>query len=152
MCQIVGGDDRTVKAGAKLEDWTRPLKPQLSTVKLLWQQVLPGASALRKTARMVKLAATQHRNNRELIELRCDRGSMIARKLGLGIPVSIAVRHLDEHWDGSGYPGGLEGDAIPLISRLMGIAQHLDAFCMAMARSVPCRRFQHGPAAGSIRN
>jgi putative nucleotidyltransferase with HDIG domain len=132
MCQIVGGDDRVVKAGAKLEDWTRPLRPQLSAVKLLWKQVLPGASALRKTARIAQIAASQHRNNRELIELRCDRGAMIVRKLGLGLEVAVGVRHLDEHWDGGGYPSGLSGTRIPLISRLMGIAQHLDAFCMAL--------------------
>jgi putative nucleotidyltransferase with HDIG domain len=131
MCQIVGGDDRVVKAGAKLEDWTRPLRPHLSTVKLLWNQVLPGASPLKKTARIAKIAATQHRNNRELIELRCDRGAMIARKLGLGLAVAVGVRHLDEHWDGGGYPSGLRRSEIPMISRLMGIAQHLDAFCMA---------------------
>jgi putative nucleotidyltransferase with HDIG domain len=130
MCQIVGGDDRVVKAGAKLEDWTRPLRPQFSTVKLLWQQVLPGASLLDKSARIVKIAATQHKNNRELIELRCDRGAMIVRKLGLGDEVAVGVRHLDEHWDGGGYPSGLKGPDIPIISRLMAVAQHLDAFCM----------------------
>ena len=130
MCQIVGGDDRRVKAGAKLADWTRPLRPQLSTVKMLWQQVLPGASPLKKSARLVKIAATQHRNNRELIELRCDRGAWIVRKLGLGNTVAGGVRHLDEHWDGGGYPDGLAGSDIPLISRLMAVAQHLDVFCM----------------------
>jgi len=134
MCQIVGGDDRIVKAGVKLDDWTRPLTPKPSTVKLLWQQVLPGASPLKKAARLAKMAATQHRNNRDLIALRCDRGAMIVRKLGLGIPIAIAVRHLDEHWDGGGYPSGLKGSAIPILSRLMCVAQHLDAFCM-----------QHGP-------
>lgn len=143
MCQIVGGDDRIVKAGAKLEDWTRPLTPNLSTVKMLWQQVLPGASALRKTARLAKLAATQHSNNRDLIELRCDRGAMIVRKLGLGIPVAIAVRHLDEHWDGGGYPSGLRGKAIPVLSRLMGITQHLDAFCMAQGPQVAIDTLVH---------
>jgi HD-GYP domain-containing protein (c-di-GMP phosphodiesterase class II) len=130
MCQIVGGDDRVVKAGAKLADWTRPFRPKLSTVKLLWEQVLPGAPLLRKGARIVKIAADQHKNNRELIELRCDRGAMIVQKLGLGIEAAVGVRHLDEHWDGGGYPGGLKGENIPIISRLMAIAQHLDAFCM----------------------
>jgi len=130
MCQIVGGDDRIVKAAAKLEDWTRPHSYQLSTVKLLWEQVLPGASILEKAARLLKMGVTQHANNRELIELRCDRGAQIDRKLGLGNRVAIGVRHLDEHWDGSGYPGGLKGEEIPIISRLMCIAQHLDAFCM----------------------
>jgi HD-GYP domain-containing protein (c-di-GMP phosphodiesterase class II) len=130
MCQIVGGDDRAVKAGAKLEDWTRPLRPQLSTLKLLWEQVLPGGSLLDKGARIMKLGMTQHKNNKELIELRCDRGAMIVRKLGLGDEIAIGVRHLDEHWDGGGYPMGRKGEDIPIISRIMGVAQHLDAFCM----------------------
>jgi putative nucleotidyltransferase with HDIG domain len=131
MCQIIGGDDRIVKAGVRLEDWTRPLIPKLSKAKLLWQQVLPGASVLKKTARIAKIAATQHSNNRDLIGLRCDRGAMIVRKLGLGIPVAIAVRHLDEHWDGGGYPSGFKGAEIPILSRIVGVAQHLDAFCMS---------------------
>ena len=105
-------------------------KPAPSTLKMLWKQVLPGASVLEKSARLIKIAATQHENNRELIELRCDRGASIVRKLGLRIETSIGVRHLDEHWDGGGYPQGLKGDAIPIISRLMAVAQHLDAFCM----------------------
>ena len=130
MCQIVGGDDRAVKAGAKLADWTRPLKPQLSTVKLLWKQVLPKASFLKRGARILHIATHQLNTSRELIELRCDRGAQIVRKLGLGDEVAFAVRHLDEHWDGCGYPMGLKGREIPLISSLMGVAQHLDAFCM----------------------
>lgn len=134
MCQIVGGDDRVVKSGAKLADWTRPLRPEFATVKLLWEQVLPGASIFKKGARIAKIAANQHKNNRELIELRCDRGAMIAHKLGLGTETAVGVRHLDEHWDGGGYPAGLKSSNIPVISRLMGIAQHLDAFCMDQGR------------------
>src|SRR6202453_1812684 len=34
LCQIVGGDDRAMKAGVKFEDWTRPHKPSLSTFRL----------------------------------------------------------------------------------------------------------------------
>ena len=131
MCQIVGGNDRMVKAGAKLADWTRPMRPNLSTLKLLWKEVLPDASMVERSARIVKLAATQHKNNQELIELRCDRGAQIVYKLGLGHEIAFAVRHLDEHWDGGGYPKGLQGEDIPTISRLMGVAQHLDAFCMS---------------------
>jgi HD-GYP domain-containing protein (c-di-GMP phosphodiesterase class II) len=136
MCQIVGGDDRAVKAGAKLVDWTRTSRPDPAMVKMLWQQVLPGASPLKKVGRMMKMAATQNGNNRDLIEMRCDRGAVIIRKLGLGQRVALGVRHLDEHWNGAGYPSGLKGNDIPLISRLMGVAQHLDAFCMAQGPQV----------------
>jgi putative two-component system response regulator len=38
----------------------------------------------------------------------------------------IAFSH-HEHWDGSGYPQGLKGDAIPVSGRLMAIADVYDA-------------------------
>jgi HD-GYP domain-containing protein (c-di-GMP phosphodiesterase class II) len=41
------------------------------------------------------------------------------------IGVARLVRHSHEHWDGSGYPDGLSGDAIPLESRIIMCA---DAF------------------------
>ena len=131
MCQIVGADDRAMKAAIKIQDWTKPIKPQISMLKLLWKQVLPNASVFDKGARILKVAAAQSQTAEELVLLRCDRGAQIVRKLGLPQAVAIGVRHLDEHWDGGGYPQGLKGQAIPLISRLMGIAQHLDAFAMS---------------------
>ncbi|MFZ3220691.1 MAG: HD domain-containing phosphohydrolase, partial [Rhodoferax sp.] len=38
----------------------------------------------------------------------------------------IAGNH-HEKWDGSGYPAGLQGDAIPLCARLMALADVFDA-------------------------
>lgn len=128
MCQIVGGDERAVKAAVKLEDWTKPNKPKLSTLKMLWGNVLPDAGVAARFVRIVQIGLTQHQNNEELITLRCDRGASIVRKLGLGDPVAEAVRHLDEHWDGSGYPERLLGSTIPIFSRIMQVAQHLDVF------------------------
>jgi putative two-component system response regulator len=37
------------------------------------------------------------------------------------------ARHHHERWDGSGYPDGLAGDAIPLAARLMALADVFDA-------------------------
>ena len=37
------------------------------------------------------------------------------------------VRHHHERLDGSGYPDGLKGDAIPLLAQVMGIADVYDA-------------------------
>ncbi|MCP2834998.1 HD-GYP domain-containing protein, partial [Salmonella enterica] len=39
----------------------------------------------------------------------------------LALARDIAHWH-HEHWDGSGYPDGLAGDAIPLAARLMTVA------------------------------
>jgi putative nucleotidyltransferase with HDIG domain len=129
LCQIIGGgDERLVKAGVKLEDWTRPNRPKASTLRLLWHNVLPGSGVLRRAAGIVAIGLTQHRNNEEMITLRCDRGARILRKLGLGDVAAEAVRGLDEHWDGSGYPEKRSAESIPLQARIMAVAQHLDVF------------------------
>ena len=44
----------------------------------------------------------------------------------LGIAMQIAHYH-HEKWDGSGYPSGLSGDAIPIAARLMALADVFDA-------------------------
>ena len=53
------------------------------------------------------------------------------RRLGMSVPFlrlakEIAYSH-QEKWDGSGYPQGLAGDAIPLAARLMAVADVYDA-------------------------
>ncbi len=128
MSQIIGGDDRAVKAGVKLEDWTKPLKPNLSSLKLLWRNVLPDGGAAAKVARILQIGLSQEKNNREIIGIRCERGANIVSKLGMGELAAQAVRNLDEHWDGSGYPDSIKGEQIPLLSRISAAAQHLDIF------------------------
>ena len=128
LSQIVGGDDRAMKAGVKFEDWTKPHKPNLSTLKLLWTNVLPSANAAAKVARILQIGLTQHKNNQEMVGLRSDRGASIITKLGMGKLAAEAVRSLDEHWDGSGYPDSMKGEQIPLLARICAVAQHLDIF------------------------
>jgi putative nucleotidyltransferase with HDIG domain len=128
MYQIIGGDDRAVKAGVKYEDWTKPHKPSLSTLKLLWDNVLPEAGPAARIARILRIGVTQHSNNREMIGLRCVRGASIVGKLGMGEDAAQAIRSLDEHWDGGGYPDSARGEKIPLLARICAVAQHLDVF------------------------
>jgi len=141
MCQIIGGgDDRLVKSGVKLEDWTRPHRPSPAALRLLWNSVLPHEGPIRKAGRIIRIALTQHTNNREMIQMRCERGASIVRKIGLSEQTALAVRALDEHWDGSGYPERSTGTAIAPLARVMAVAQHLDVFALergpAMAMQV----------------
>ena len=41
------------------------------------------------------------------------------------------VKHHHEKWDGSGYPDGLKGEDIPLLARLLGVADFFDALTSA---------------------
>ena len=47
------------------------------------------------------------------------------------------VRYHHERWDGSGYPEGLSGDSIPLLGRLLCVADYLDALTSARAYHAP---------------
>ncbi|WP_434628666.1 HD-GYP domain-containing protein [Chromobacterium sp. CV08] len=64
----------------------------------------------------------------ELIQTRCHRGADIARQLRFNENVASGIQSLDEHWDGSGRPLGLAGDAIPLNARIALLAQVMDVF------------------------
>jgi putative nucleotidyltransferase with HDIG domain len=43
------------------------------------------------------------------------------------------VQYHHEKWDGTGYPEGLAGDAIPMLGRVLGVADYLDALTSARA-------------------
>jgi len=65
---------------------------------------------------------------RELIETRCQRGAEIALQLRFSQAVADGIQSLDEHWDGSGKPAGLRGEAIPIGARIALMAQVIDVF------------------------
>ena len=44
---------------------------------------------------------------------------------------AIIALHHHERWDGSGYPAGLKGSAIPIAGRIAGLADTYDALRMA---------------------
>lgn len=68
------------------------------------------------------------------------RGERIVRAIAVeGVDaVALAVRHHHESFDGSGYPDGLAGEDIPLVARMVAIADAYDA--MASPRSYRQRR------------
>jgi len=55
------------------------------------------------------------------------RGVEICRHLQSLRPVLPLIRHHHERWDGSGYPDGLRGEQIPLLARILQLADIYDA-------------------------
>lgn len=50
-------------------------------------------------------------------------GAQIVSRIAGMEKAAAAIRHHHERWDGSGYPDGLEGTAIPLAARIVGAAE-----------------------------
>lgn len=124
LCQLFGADDRSLKRDHKLTDWSSPM-PSLAYAL---RNAVPEASPMARVLRVASIGAKERGTGREMTRTRCDRGAEIAARLGFTGATGEAIRSLDEHWDGRGMPLGLSGDAIPLLGRIVGLAQTVEIF------------------------
>ncbi|MFO0773960.1 MAG: response regulator [Nitrospiraceae bacterium] len=58
--------------------------------------------------------------------LHAEIGGRMALALGLPADVVQMISYHHERWDGKGYPNGLKGDGIPLLARIVAIAEAFD--------------------------
>ncbi len=56
-----------------------------------------------------------------------EAGERIVRSIPQLAPTAGLVRHTHERWDGDGYPDGLDGDTIPLGSRIIAVCDTFQA-------------------------
>jgi putative nucleotidyltransferase with HDIG domain len=79
-----------------------------------------GESVLRKTGPL---------NDDEWIEMKKHPviGAEMVKDIPYLVPAIPVIRYHHERWDGSGYPAGLKGEAIPLTARIVAVADSFDA-------------------------
>lgn len=63
----------------------------------------------------------------ELMKAHPGNAIKILETIGLSQEILSSILHHHEWWDGSGYPKGLSGEAIPIFSRIIAIADTIDA-------------------------
>jgi putative two-component system response regulator len=63
----------------------------------------------------------------EIMKSHAERGERICKNMRSLEPVLPIIRSHHERWDGSGYPDGLKGEAIPLLARILQLADIYDA-------------------------
>ncbi len=124
VSQLFGGDDQNAKRGL----WERDWRKWSQRIAYALEYTEPDGSPLERLRRFGTLALAGPSSQRELFEIRCDRGASIARALGVSEPTAVAIRAMDEHWDGGGYPTGLRRDEIPLYARIVGLAQVVEIY------------------------
>ena len=84
-----------------------------------------GQTAPRRL-RLIGAALTQPATDAGGLAAHCEVGAMLARRLGLDDEVVLALQHAYERWDGFGDPAGLEGEEIPLETRIAVVARDAD--------------------------
>lgn len=123
ICELYGADDRAFKRGYKTVGTSLA-----ATLVFVARNSAPKQALHRRSAKIGNILRNGVAIADEMILSRCTRGSDIACRLGFSPAVQHGIYHLDEHWDGSGRPGHLQGDAIPLVSRIALLAQVADVF------------------------
>lgn len=63
----------------------------------------------------------------EIIKRHPSKGADILQEMDEFVVIAEIVRHHHERYDGSGYPSGLKGESIPMISRMLTICDAYDA-------------------------
>lgn len=78
-------------------------------------------------------------------------GAEILQRAEFPYPVVEYVRHHHERWDGSGYPDGLKGEAIPIGARILTVVDCLDALASdrQYRRAIPVEQAVEQMAADS---
>ena len=73
----------------------------------------------------------------EKMKLHAGVGADILSSIAFPYPVDTIVRHHHENWNGSGYPDGLAGSAIPIGARILSVVDCFDALTSDLARTRP---------------
>jgi putative nucleotidyltransferase with HDIG domain len=122
--QLFGGNDHLAKRAIWTFDW-RDFGQQAAYV---FEYAGKGSSHWQRLTHLARVATAGPSGRKELFEVRCDRGAHVALGLGLSETTADAIRSMDEHWDGGGEPRGLRGADIPLLGRIVGLAQVAEVF------------------------
>lgn len=124
LCELYGGDDRSIKHDFKVVDSQK----FTDIARFVFEHVGVGDSLGSRLKKLLFLTSHGETLAEELVTTRCERGADIARKLGLNEDISNGIRYLDEHWNGHGKPYKLEGNTIPVYSRIALLSQIVDVF------------------------
>jgi HD-GYP domain-containing protein (c-di-GMP phosphodiesterase class II) len=123
MAALFGVDDHIAKQTSKRIDWSGRLPAFIWS----WRTVSRSGSIRSRFERLLDIKE-EGQVTKALMQARCDRGAQIALLLGLERETAEAIRALDEHWDGAGQPRGLRGEEIPLLGRILCLAQTAEIF------------------------
>lgn len=122
--KVFAADDLITKRKVKLVDWSNPIE----AVRFALENMMPGSSMVQKIVHALKETRGSPRVMDEVTLARCTRGAQIARYIGFSEATARAIEYLDEHWDGCGSPYKLRGEQIPLLARIVSMAQTMEVF------------------------
>jgi HD-GYP domain-containing protein (c-di-GMP phosphodiesterase class II) len=124
VAHLYGTDDADAKRDRKVTNHLNTAE----SLRHLYRSTAPGQGPVAKVRHLKLLVEHGSTGSRGLTELRCERGAEVARHIGLSTVAEAAIRELDEHFDGRGYPYSLEGEQISVCGRILCLAQTAEVY------------------------
>jgi diguanylate cyclase (GGDEF)-like protein/putative nucleotidyltransferase with HDIG domain len=140
LARAIGARDQTLESSRMASD-THVRRVQLLARALaraagISEQETKGVEVAALLHDIGKLAVPEHiltkpgrltEQEFEAIRLHPTIGAEIIRAVPFPYPVASLIESHHERWNGTGYPVGLAGEAIPLGARILGIVDYFDA-------------------------
>lgn len=138
ICELMGMEESLCRLALRVFDWTGLSRSQ---VRFVFKHAFLTEHGPKRWKRVLGLL-----RNRKLVwraaRQRAVTSELIARKFGRSDATIDGIRCVDEHWDGSGGPGGLKRDEIPLIAQICSIAQSLESLDTILGRDRAVRTIE----------
>jgi putative nucleotidyltransferase with HDIG domain len=122
ICELMGMDEPLCRYAIRVFNWSKFEWRQLAFVLQHAFCDRPLPDRFRRVLGLLKNRSLVRQISRQ----RAITSETIARKFRKPEATIDAIRSVDEHWDGSGGPGGLVTDEIPLLAQICSVAQTLE--------------------------
>ncbi|MFI5616369.1 HD-GYP domain-containing protein [Streptomyces sp. NPDC051567] len=134
-----GHSERVGQASAMIARELGMAEDRLETVRIAG--ILHDVGKLGVPTRLLRKDGPLTAEERRVIELHPEYGHEMVRGIGFLGEARAAILHHHERVDGSGYPYGLAGEQIPVLARVVAVADAFDAMTStrsySRARPVP---------------
>ena len=95
-------------------------------IKLYWSSMVHDIGKIMVPSTILRKAGRYTSSEFEILKKHPEWGAEILSSSQELDEIALFIRHHHERWDGRGYPDGLSGEDIPLISRIIHIADSFD--------------------------
>ncbi len=120
-----GHSDRTVVYAEKIAQKQGLSEAEIDQIK--YAAILHDIGKIGIHEQILNKPAKLSLDESALMKTHPAKGAEIIKHVKFLAPVVAMVRHDHERWDGTGYPDGLKGEAIPLGARIVAVVDAYDA-------------------------
>ncbi len=123
--ETTGHEQRIVETSAKIGEKLRLTQQEMDNLSLLAS--LHDIGKIVVDERILKKPGKLTVKEKKEMEKHSEAGYRIAKSTHMLSDIAEYILYHHEYWDGKGYPHGLKGKDIPLLSRILSIADAYDA-------------------------